>query len=71
MKTLEIDLEVVASLAPRIEAGRLRVAESGLHEAADVDRVRKQIDAVLIGTSLMASEDPAAKIQSLGWTPCR
>ena len=71
LKTMEIDLDVVAELAPKIPRGRLRVAESGLHELADIARVRDHVDAVLIGTSLMAADDPEAKIQALGWTSCR
>ena len=71
LRTLDVDLARIEALADRVPSGVLRVGESGLHTSADVDRLRHRVDAVLMGTELMTSPDPAARIESLGWTPCR
>ena len=43
----------------------VRVAESGIRDAADVARVaRVGADAVLVGETLMLADDPAATIRS-------
>lgn len=71
LRTLAVDLRRVEELAPLVPAGRVRVAESGIHRAEDVERVRPLVDAVLIGTELMIATDPASRIRELGWLPCR
>lgn len=71
LHTLDVDLSRIETLAPDLPAGVLRVGESGVHERADVDRLRPLLDAVLIGTALMTSPDPGARIESLGFSPCR
>lgn len=65
LRTLATDLGGAAELLARIPADRVRVAESGLGSAADVDRVRGVCDAVLIGTALSRAPDPAAAIAAL------
>ena len=66
LSTFTTDLGVVERLFPRIPAGCMRVAESGLRTAADVARVRAAgADALLIGEALMRSADPQASLR--GW----
>ncbi|MCB9672146.1 MAG: indole-3-glycerol-phosphate synthase [Alphaproteobacteria bacterium] len=65
LATLAIDLPAAIARLARVE-GRIRVAESGLVDAASVEAVRPVADAVLVGTALMRSEDPSAAIRALG-----
>jgi indole-3-glycerol phosphate synthase/phosphoribosylanthranilate isomerase len=68
LKTLEIHEEQIFKLAPRVKAaGRVCVAESGIFEHKQVERLRSVADAVLIGSSIMMAKDIAAKIKELGW----
>ena len=51
-------LETSLRLAERIPAGALRVAESGIHSAADVRRLRDAgYHAFLVGEHLMKAAD--------------
>ena len=66
LRTFEVDLERSKALAPRLPAGALRVAESGIGNAADVAGLRSAgFDAFLVGESLLLAEDPAAKLREL------
>ncbi len=66
LKTLEVDLATTEALAPRIPAGRLLVAESGLSDAGDLDRLhRAGAAAFLVGESLMRQTDVAAATAAL------
>jgi indole-3-glycerol phosphate synthase len=66
LRTLAVDLEVTLGLRPRIPRGIVVVSESGIESAADVARVcRAGVDAILVGTALMASPDPAARLRAL------
>ena len=57
----------VETLLPRIPAGILRVAESGLHGVEDLKRVRAAgADAALVGTALMRAVDPARTLREWG-----
>ncbi|MEO7964247.1 MAG: indole-3-glycerol-phosphate synthase [Gemmatimonadaceae bacterium] len=61
LETLIIEPEVSARLLPSIPTDRVRVAESGLTTVADVERAASMgADAVLVGSSLSASDDPDA-----------
>ena len=71
LRTLEIDLSIIPDLCAGIGEGCVKVAESGLLTAADVDSVRPHVDAVLIGSALMVAPDPAAQIRALGFDQCR
>ena len=54
LKTLETSLSVFEELAPMIPDDRVRVAESGMKNAADIERMgRAGASAVLVGESLM------------------
>jgi indole-3-glycerol phosphate synthase len=61
-----VDLARTFELMPDVPAGRTVVAESGISgraELAELERVG--VDAVLIGSALMASADPEAKTREL------
>ena len=66
LKTFVTDVGVTLGLAPRIPAGKLAVAESGLSTRADLDRLAAAgVTTVLIGETLMRQEDVAAATTAL------
>jgi indole-3-glycerol phosphate synthase len=66
LATFEVTLETSLRLAERMPAGALRVAESGIHSAEDVRRLRAAgYSAFLVGEHLMKSGDPAAALRLL------
>lgn len=66
LKTLAVDLATTEALAPRLPAGRLLVAESGLHKPDDLARMTAAgARAFLIGESLMREADVAAATAAL------
>jgi indole-3-glycerol phosphate synthase len=66
LETFEVSLETSLRLAERLPADAVRVAESGIYTAEDVDRLRAAgFDAFLIGESLMRQPDPGAALQAL------
>jgi indole-3-glycerol phosphate synthase len=67
LETLVIDPAVGARLIPQVPAGRLAVYESGVREAADVERAALAgADAVLVGSVLSAAADPVEAVRALG-----
>lgn len=65
LRTLEVDSERLADLAPLLPRGRC-VAESGLRTAADAANVAALgYRAALVGSALMRSDDPAALIRAM------
>jgi indole-3-glycerol phosphate synthase len=70
LDTFCIDVEAAWRLIERVPADRIAVAESGMTTEADVERAAGWgADAVLIGTALSASPDPAAAVQTLAAVP--
>jgi indole-3-glycerol phosphate synthase len=66
LKTFHVDLETALRLAPEIPAGKVKVAESGIHNAADVERLRAAgFDAMLVGESLMRAPRPGEALKEL------
>lgn len=66
LRTLETSLEVFERIAPGIGDDRIKVAESGMRNAADVRRMgRAGADAVLVGESLMRAGGEAASLVRL------
>jgi indole-3-glycerol phosphate synthase len=66
LKTLAIDLSTTFELKKEIPGERIVVSESGIKTRDDVLRLEESgIDAMLIGTSLMESQDIAGKIDTL------
>ncbi|HSP97473.1 MAG TPA: indole-3-glycerol phosphate synthase TrpC [Candidatus Dormibacteraeota bacterium] len=66
LRTFVTTLETAERLYPRLPAGTLAVAESGIETAADVARLRRAgYDVFLVGESLMRQPDPGAALQAL------
>lgn len=67
LKTFKVDLATTERLAGRMRnAPTLLVAESGIHTRADVERLaRCGVNAILVGESLMRSDDIPPKIREL------
>jgi len=66
LRTFQIDPTLSERLIPRIPAGKVIVAESGIQTAEDVQRMsRLGVHALLIGEALMTAPDPAAKVREL------
>ncbi len=63
LRTFHVDLGTAERLAPKIPAGVLRIAESGIQTAHDIRRLRAcAYDAFLIGESLMRADSPAVEL---------
>ena len=69
LKTFKVNLETTERVAARLQKlpqRPLLVAESGIHQRAEVERVRAcGADAILVGESLMKERDIAAKVREL------
>jgi indole-3-glycerol phosphate synthase len=66
LRTFEVDLGTALRLAGKIPSGVVRVAESGIHSAADVLTLRAAgYQAFLVGEHLMKSGDPAGALRAL------
>lgn len=66
LRTLAVDLGTTARVRPRIPPGVVVISESGIETADDIARVcREGIDAILVGTALMASPEPLAYLRHL------
>jgi indole-3-glycerol phosphate synthase/phosphoribosylanthranilate isomerase len=66
LKTFVVDLDRVAAMGKLLPPSVVRVAESGIHAAADVSRLSAAgFDAFLVGESLLRSGDPARALRAL------
>jgi indole-3-glycerol phosphate synthase len=66
LRTFQVDLKTAFSLATRFPVGVVKVAESGIHSAEDVARLREAgYDAMLVGESLMRAESPGKVLRDL------
>jgi len=66
LKTFEVRLETSFELVERIPSSVVRVTESGISTAEDLERLRAAgFDAFLIGESLMRQPDPGAALAAL------
>ena len=66
LETLEIDTATGERLLPLVPIDRIAVAESGVQTRADVERYAAcGADAVLVGSSLSASDDPESAVRAL------
>jgi indole-3-glycerol phosphate synthase len=66
LRTFKVDLETAYALAEMFPAGVVRVAESGIHSAEDVARLRAAgYNAFLVGESLMSAESPGQALRKL------
>jgi indole-3-glycerol phosphate synthase len=66
LATLEVDRTVFARLAPRVPAGVVKVAESGVRGPHDLlAYAASGADAVLVGESLVTGKDPRSAVADL------
>jgi indole-3-glycerol phosphate synthase len=64
LRTMEIDLGTTPALGPGIRlAGRKVISESGIRTPEDIRTLRPACDAYLIGSSVMASNDPKKALE--------
>ena len=64
--TFDMNAQLAEQLVPKIPAGKLIIAESGIRSADDVQRMQRLgVHALLIGEALMRAPDPAAKVREL------
>lgn len=72
LETLEIDRETVSRIIPLVPADRIAVAESGYASRESViEAAEAGADAVLVGSSLSVSSDPAAAVSLISGIPRR
>lgn len=66
LHTFEVTLETSLRLAPKIPAGVIKVAESGIHSRENIAQLQHAgFTAFLIGEHLMKSSDPASALRAL------
>ncbi len=66
LHTFEVTLDTSLRLIEKIPAKAIKVAESGIHSRADVQRLQSAgFHAFLVGEHLMKSADPAAALRDL------
>lgn len=66
LSTFDVSLETSLRLVGDLPAGAVKVAESGIHTADDMEQLRAAgFDAFLIGESLMRKADPGAALRAL------
>jgi indole-3-glycerol phosphate synthase len=66
LRTLEVDLATALRLGPKIPAGVLRVAESGINSSDDLRRLMEAgFQAFLIGETLMRAANPGEELRRL------
>ena len=66
LRTFQVDFGRSIDLRPLVGPDRIFVSESGVHDAHDVARLATaQVDAVLIGETLMRSDDKRAALDAL------
>jgi indole-3-glycerol phosphate synthase len=66
LETFEVDFRTTIELAPRVPEKCTLVSESGISDKEDIRRLTgRGIRAVLVGTSIMKSNDIRSKVQDL------
>lgn len=66
LHTFRVDLNTTLAMRPHIPEQVCLVAESGIHYAEDVQRLRDAgVDAILVGEALVTAADTAAKVREL------
>jgi indole-3-glycerol phosphate synthase len=70
LRTFQVDLNRAFELADKFPAGVVRVAESGIHSADDIARLRAAgYHAFLVGESLMRASSPGDALRELVRVP--
>ena len=66
LETFETDLGISETLAHRLPTGTPIVAESGINDRCDIERLMKsQINIFLIGEALLKADDIGRKLKEL------
>lgn len=66
LRTFDVELTTSLALLPSLPPGAIKVSESGIRSADDIDTLRGAgFDAYLIGEALLLAEDLAAKLREL------
>ncbi len=66
LDTFDVNIKTTLELAPLVPKDRILVSESGIATSKDIRIVKKSgVHAVLVGTSIMKSDDPAEKVKEL------
>jgi indole-3-glycerol phosphate synthase len=66
LHTFQTHLETTLELRDQVPSERLLVTESGIHERADVARLRAAgVHAFLVGEAFMRASDPGVELQRL------
>jgi indole-3-glycerol phosphate synthase len=66
LATFEVRLDTVEALAGVLPKDRVRVAESGIHDRGDLERLHGAgYDAFLVGEHLVKADDPTAAVREL------
>jgi len=66
IRTLKVDATTTERLRPLIPRDRIVVSESGIKSRSDVEKCRKlQVDAILVGQTLMGASDIAKRIREI------
>ena len=65
LRTLKIDLKNTERLAPLIPKKIVKVGESGIYTKDELKYILKYVDAALIGSSIMESDDIEKKVREL------
>jgi indole-3-glycerol phosphate synthase len=69
LTTFEVSLETTLALRSQVPPGICLVAESGIHTAADVERLAEAgVEAILVGEALVIAADIPAKMRELTGT---
>jgi len=72
LRTFQVDLDTALRVAEKFPSGVVRVAESGIHFAQDVARLRAAgYHAILVGESLMRAERPGEALRALLKVPSK
>jgi indole-3-glycerol phosphate synthase/phosphoribosylanthranilate isomerase len=71
LRTLETDLSVSERLSALVPDDRIVISESGIRSRRDVEQLSAQVDAFLVGSSLMAANDVAFAARSLVHGPVK
>ena len=66
LDSFKVDLETTFQLAPLVPDDKVLVCESGIHNGSDIETLKDlRINAVLVGSALMKSNDPGEKAREL------
>ena len=65
LEDFRIDFETTKKLAKMIPKERVVISESGIKSRGDIEELKGMVDAVLVGSCIMKSEDIEEKLREL------